>query len=131
MHHRITLSLAALGLLVALRPVTAAAAEEPAPKPWEFPRDFMVAGRRMSLYEPVVVSRDPAAGKIRLRFAAKITDPIGREFWGVSECEGTTHLDLNARLLTVTDVKLGSALQLPSWLEARRPEIERTLMPLV
>lgn len=111
MNHRTTLSLAALGLALAFGPVAARAADEPALKPWEFPRDIAIAGRRMTLAEPTVLSRDPATGKVQLRFAAKITDPIGREFWGVSDCEGVVHLDLNSRLFTVTDVKLGNALQ--------------------
>lgn len=74
-----------------------------------FPREIAVAGRRVHLSEPIVVSRDAATGGIALRFAVRVTDPLGRQTWGVADASGTTHVDLTSRLVRVDGITPGAA----------------------
>lgn len=108
------LVLAALPALAALVAAPASAQEKPpapagaagtAPAPdWVWPREIDVAGRRVHLFEPVVLSRDAATNQVALRFAARVTDALGRQTWGVADATGTARIDLASRLFLVDGI---------------------------
>src|SRR5688500_13403105 len=79
----------------------------PAPPAWVYPQDVQCAGRRLTLHEPQVVAWDGREFKMSLRFAAPVTDPLGRSSFGMLEVSGAVHLDLRSRLVKVVALEAG------------------------
>lgn len=107
-------------------PKTPAAAPPAAPplQPWEFPREFQAAGRRMTVGEPTLVTRDDATGDLTLRFPAQVIDGAGRITWGTIDAKGKSHLDLTSRLVLVDGLSTAS-VALPQLAEKDREEISK------
>ena len=103
---------AALALLAfAARPGTAA--DDPkaaAAQAWAYPQDWKCAGRRLTVHEPQVTAFDPAVARVSLRYAALLTDPIGRSTWGTVEVAGTLRNDLASRLVRLDTLTPGNAV---------------------
>jgi hypothetical protein len=96
------------------------------PQPWEFPREVSIAGRKVLLSEPTLLSRDDATGDVKFRFAASLLDGAGRIYWGVIDASGKSHLDMTSRLVVVDGIQSG-AFAMPTLGEKERDEVSKAV----
>ncbi len=86
-------------------PAPAAGAAQAA---WDYPREVRAGGQRVKLHEPSVLEYALDSGACTLRVPVEVTDGVGRVTWGAAEIAGRAHLDLDARLVLVDGLALGT-----------------------
>jgi hypothetical protein len=121
------LALALVAAFGSLAAPPAQAQEAKAEKPaWVYPLEVQVAGRRVAVHEPVVTAYDDPSGAVSLRFALRVTDPLGKVEYGSAEVTGKTVTDLHARLFRVSDMTVASST-FPGLSDQARGDVQKAL----